>query len=79
VKGKEMVWKYLIFAFALVGFVFSYPYIQDKLNIGLSYKVVVLLSSAVLMFIITPLYWRAIVKNGKEEKMKYKRAKQPWE
>jgi membrane protein YdbS with pleckstrin-like domain len=79
VKGKEMVWKYLIFAFALVGFVFSYPYIQDKYNIGISYKVVVLLGSVVLMFIITPLYWRAIDKDRKEEKMKYKRAKQPWE
>ena len=74
-----MVWKYIIIAFALVAFVFAYPFIQSKLNLAFSYSAVVVIGFILLAFVITPLYWKAIVKQGEKDKEKYARPKQPWE
>ena len=74
-----MARKYIIISFALVGLVFAYPFIQSKFNLPASYSSIVVIGFLALTFIITPLYWKAIVKQGKKDKEKYSRAKQPWE
>jgi uncharacterized membrane protein YciS (DUF1049 family) len=74
-----MVWKYIVISFILVGFVFAYPLIQSTFNLSTSYSIVVVVGFVALAFLITPLYWIAIVKQGKKEKEKYSRPKQPWE
>jgi len=74
-----MLWKYIIIGFLLVGFVFFYPEINKTLNLPFSYKNIVLIGSLLLMLVVTPLYWRAIRKQGREEKENNKKVKQPWE
>jgi hypothetical protein len=74
-----MVWKYIVIAFILVGFVFAYSFVQNKLNLSFSYRYVVVIGFIFLVFVITPLYWRAIVKQKKKDKEKYAKPKRPWE
>lgn len=74
-----MVWKYIIIGFLLVGFVFNYPIINEILNLPISYQTVVLIYSLLLMLVVTPLYWRDIRKQGKQEKENSNNAEQPWE
>ena len=74
-----MLWKYIIIGFLLVGFVFFYPEINETLNLPISYKNIVLIGSLLLMLVVTPLYCRAIRKQGREEKENNKKVKQPWE
>lgn len=74
-----MVWKYIVIGFLLVGFVFFYPEINEYLNLPFSYQTIVLVGSLLLMLVVTPLYWRAIYKQGKKEKEKNIKSNQPWE
>jgi len=74
-----MLWKYITIGFLLVGFVFYYPEINITLKLPIDYKTIVLIGSLLLILVVTPLYWRAIRKQGHEEKENNKRSKQPWE
>ena len=74
-----MVWKYIVIGFLLVGFVFYYPEINEVVKLPISYQTIILISSLLLLFVITPLYWRAIFKQGQKDRLKHKKAKQPWE
>jgi uncharacterized membrane protein YciS (DUF1049 family) len=74
-----MVWKYIIISFLLVAFVFSYLLTQSKLNLSINYRTIVVVGFIALAFIISPLYWKAIVKKGERERLKYSNDKQPWE
>jgi len=74
-----MVWKYIGIAFLLAAFVLSYPLIKYKLNLSFSHSYVVIIGFIVLVFVITPLYWKAIVKQGEKDNEKNARPKQPWE
>lgn len=79
IKNKIMLWKYIIIGFLLVGFIFYYPEINDILKLPINYQTIVLVGSLLLMLVVTPLYWRAIRKQGREEKENNKESKQPWE
>ena len=74
-----MVWKYIIIGFLLVAFIFGYPQINEFLELPFRYKDVVLVGPLVLIFVVTPLYWRAIVKKGKKERESLAAGKQPWD
>ena len=63
-----MVWKYIVTGFLLVGFVLYYPAIKETLNLPFSYQTIILTGSLLLIFVVTPLYWRSIYKQGKKEK-----------
>jgi len=73
------VWKYLIISFLLVGFVFFYPQINKILELPFSYHSIVVGGSLLLIFVVTPLYWRAMHKQGQQERENNKRVKQPWD
>ena len=74
-----MIWKYIITGFLLFGFVLYYPQINEILQLSISYQTVVIIGSLLLIFVITPLYWRAIYKQGQQKNEFNKKAKQPWE
>ena len=74
-----MAWKYIVIGFLLVGFVFYYPEINEILKFPVSYQAVVIICSLLLILVVTPLYWRAIIKHSKKEKEMNKKTKAPWE
>ena len=74
-----MVWKYLVIGCLLAGFVFYYQQISEILKLPFSHQAIVLVCSLVLMFVVSPLFWRAIHKQNQHEKENNKTAKQPWE
>jgi len=63
--------------FVLFGFVYAYPQINEVINLPFSYSTIVFSGFILLVFVITPLYWRASTKQAKEEKDI--KEKQPWE
>ena len=74
-----MIWKYIILAFTLIGFTFSYPYFQDILGLQIGYNKIIIGAVAIHMLVIFPLYYRATIKDGEKNKKKYQRASPPWE
>ena len=74
-----MIWKYLIAAFAVIGFVLSYPYIKDILGLQIGYSKIIIGAVVIHMLVIFPLYYNAIIKQGEKDKAKYSQATQPWE
>jgi uncharacterized membrane protein (DUF485 family) len=66
-------------SFVLVGFMFTYPHVRSTLNLPISHGAVVSIGFLVLAFVITPLYWKSIMKQAKKEKQNSARVKQPWE
>ena len=74
-----MIWKYIIAAFAVFGFVVFYPYIKDILGLQIGYSKIIVGAVLIHMFVIFPLYYKAIIKQGEKDKVKYSKAAQPWE
>ena len=73
-----MIKIYLFSALLIVGFVFSYPFLQSEFGFAMVYREVVISGFLLLIFII-PLYWRAIAKQEEKERVQENRVKQPWE